>query len=317
MASTPVNAVDLTQEQLVKTVIEKVRWKVEIAPFWPLRGVIGGKLRYARTDQLSAADINTLATILGDGADITDQTPDVDETVTYTCGELASRYKIDYNAQDRYRYQNIDNALSIIACTRLLLMSFRKLDKDNTSAEGDYDSLYDMCIAGQKVDMGGAAPTLDKLQETWHLVVAGNARPNCIMCNRRASRAIIKAYNDNDMHPTEVELMFPDPITGRMTPTRVPAINGTPILINDLIATGSDPTTTRIYMMVMGEDCERQIFGVTGIIPKDLEGKLFIRRESAEPSAATTSRMNVTYTFPTATAMGCASALAILENVLV
>jgi hypothetical protein len=46
-------------------------------------------------------------------------------------------------------------------------------------------------------------------------------------------------------------------------------------------------------------------------------GKLFIRRESNEPSAATSSRMNVTYAMPTATAMGCSSALAILEDVVV
>lgn len=316
MASSPVNAADLTQEQLVKFLIEKIKWNVEIAPFWPTRGVVGGKLRYARTNQLSSADINAMATILADGANIVDQTPAVDENVTYTLGELSSRYKLDYNAQDRWRYQSIDNALSLLACLRCLLMSFRKLDLDNTSAEGDYDSLYDMCDAGQIVDMAGVAPTLAKLQETWHLVVAGT-RPNLIMCNRRASRAIIKAFNDKNMHPTEIEMMFPDPITGKKSPRRVPAINGTPILINDLIATADGTDLTRIYMMVMGEDCEQGIHGVIGLVPKDLEGKLFIRRESAEPSAATTSLMNVTYTFPTATAMGCASALAILEDVLV
>lgn len=314
MASTPVGAADLTQEQLVKFLIEKIKWNVEIAPFWPMRGVVGGKLRYARTNQLSAADMNTMATILADGADITNQTPGVDESVTYALGELSTRYKLDYNSQDRWRYQSIDNALSLLACLRCLLMSFRKLDKDNTAAEGDYDSLYDMCGAGQIVDMASAAPSIAKLQETWHLVVAGT-RPNAIMCNRRASRAIIKAYNDANLHPTEVDMPFPDPITGAKTMRRVPAINGTPILINDLIATTDN--LTRIYMMVMGEDCEQGIHGVIGLVPKDLEGKLFIRRESAEPSAATTSRMNVTYTFPTATAMGCASALAILENVLV
>ncbi len=316
MASSPVNAADLTQEQLVKFLIEKIKWNVEIAPFWPTRGVVGGKLRYARTNQLSSADINAMATILADGANIVDQTPAVDENVTYTLGELSSRYKLDYNAQDRWRYQSIDNALSLLACLRCLLMSFRKLDLDNTSAEGDYDSLYDMCDAGQIVDMAGVAPTLAKLQETWHLVVAGT-RPNLIMCNRRASRAIIKAFNDKNMHPTEIEMMFPDPITGKKSPRRVPAINGTPILINDLIATADGTDLTRIYMMVMGEDCEQGIHGVIGLVPKDLEGKLFIRRESAEPSAATTSLMNVTYTYPTATAMGCASALAILEDVLV
>jgi hypothetical protein len=317
MPSTPVDAVNLTQEQLVKFLIEKIKWNIEIAPFWPYRGVVGGILRYARTNQLSAADMNALATVLGDGSDVTNETPDVDESVTYTVGELASRYKIDYTAQDRYRYQSIDNALSVIACLRCLLMSFRKLDLDSApGVAGDYPSLYQMADASQIVDMGSAAPSLDKLQETWHLVVAGT-RPNVIMCNRRASRAIIKAYNDQDMHPEQVELMFPDPITGRQSPRKVPAINGTPILINDLIATTTPANLTRIYMMVMGEDCERGIYGVTGIVPKDLLGKMFIRRESNEPSAATTSRINVTYTMPTATAMGCSSALAILEDVLV
>jgi len=110
--------------------------------------------------------------------------------------------------------------------------------------------------------------------------------------------------------------MFPDPVSGKMTPRKVPGINGTPILINDLIATDVSDLT-RIYMMVMGEDCEKGIHGVTGIVPKDLLGKLFIRRESNEPSGSSTSRLNVTYAMPTATAMGCASALAILEDVLV
>lgn len=318
MASSPVDAVLLTQEQLVKTLIQKIMWNVEIAPFWPYRGVVGGILRYARTAQLSAADMNALATILTDGANVVDNTPAADEGVTYTLGELSSRYKVDYNAQDRWRYQSIDDALSIIACLRCLLMSFRKLDLDSVPGNtGDYPSLYEMCDAGQVVAGGSAAPTLDLLQETWHLVVAGT-RPNAIMCNRRASQAIIKAYNDADMHPNEVELMFPDPITGRMSPRKVPAINGTPILINDLIATTDDPgNLTRIYMMVMGEDCERGIHGVTGIVPKDLLGKLFIRREANEPSGSSTSRMNVTYAMPTATAMGCSSALAILEDVLV
>jgi len=139
MASSPVDAVNLTQEQLVKSLIEKIRWNVEIAPFWPYRGVVGGLLRYARTGQLAAADMDDLATILADGADIADNTPAADQGVTYTLGELSSRYKIDYNAQDRWRYQNLDDVLAVIACMRCLLMSFRKLDLDAVpAATGDY-----------------------------------------------------------------------------------------------------------------------------------------------------------------------------------
>src|SRR5690606_41306476 len=61
-------------------------------------------------------------------------------------------------------------------------------------------------------------------------------------------------------------------------------------IFNDMIETTNPGKLTRIYMMVVGEVCDRQIHGVTGIVPKDLENKLFIRRESAEPSAGTTDR---------------------------
>lgn len=318
MASIPVNAANLTQEQLSKFLVEALEYKLQIARIWPFLGVVGGKLRYERTNQLeSIANIDAMATILGDGTDILDQTAGANTSVTFTVGELASRYKLDYNAQDRFRYQSIDNVLSVIACKRLYYMAFRKLDLDNAGVEsGDYDSLYDMADPTRIVDMAGVAPTVAKLQETFHLVVAGLANVNAIMCNSRGSQAIIKAYNALGMHPLQTEMEWDCPITGHKRKQMMNSINGAPILINDMVETDGDDLT-RIYMMVVGEDCSRNVHGVTGIIPKDMEGKLFIRRESAEPSAATTSRMNVTYTFPVATAMGCGSALAILENVLV
>lgn len=316
MASTPVNAVNLTVEQLNRTLLEVLEYQLQISRIWPFLDVPGGIRRYERTNQLKAiADIDDMATILGDGTAITEQTAGADSSATFTVGELATRYVIDYNAQDRYRYQSIDQVLSLLACKRLLYMYFRKLDLDNASGSGDFDSLYDMCAAGQIVNMGSVAPTLAKLQETFHLVVAGGASVNCIMCNSRASRAIIAAYNAAGMHPQRVEMEWVDPLTGRNRKQWMNAINGAPILINDMVATADN--VTRIYMMVVGENCDRQVYGVTGIVPADLKGGMFIRRESAEPSGASTSRINVSYTFPVATAMGCQSALAILENVTV
>lgn len=317
MPSTPANAANLTQDQLSKFLVESLEYKLQIARIWPFKGVLGGKLRYERTAQLEAiADINNMATILGDGTAITEKTAGADSSVTFTVGELATRYTIDYNAQDRYRYQSIDAVEAVLACKRLMYMYFRKLDLVDSAASGDFPSLYDMVTASQKVTMGSGAPTLPKLQEAFHLVVAGAANVNCIMCNSRASRAIITAYNDAGLHPEQVEMEWIDPLTGGTKRQMMNAINGAPILINDMVATDLS-NLTRIYFMVVGEDCSRHIHGVTGIVPKDLENKLFIRRESAEPSGASSSRMNVTYTFPVATAMGCGSALAILENVLV
>lgn len=320
MPSTPANAVNLTQEQLSKFLLEVIEYKLQIMQIWPFMGVLGGKLRYERTNQLETiANINNMATILGDGTvDITDKTANADTSVTFTVGELATRYKVDYNAQDRYRFQSIDAVEAVLVCKRLMYMYARKLDLVDSGATGDFPSLYDMCAAGQKVTMGSAAPTLPKLQETYHLVAANAGMVNCIMCNSRAARAIIKAYNDVGMHPLYTEMDWFDPAQGRMTKRLVPSINGAPILINEMVATvAGTPDLTRIYFMVVGENCDRGIHGVTGIVPLDLKDKLFVRREAAEPSAATTSRINVSYTFPVATAMGTQGALAILENVAV
>ncbi|MCA8917006.1 MAG: hypothetical protein KDB90_16575 [Planctomycetes bacterium] len=264
-----------------------------------------------------------MAQVLGDNTPaIADKTADADTSVTFTVGELATSYLLDYTAKDRFSsYQSIDNVESVLACKRLMYMYFRKLDLVNgNTLSGDFDSLFD--IAGdvnsgsQIIDMSSAAPTLAKLQETYHLVVAGGAEANCIMCNSRASRAIIAAYNAAGLHPNRVEMEWVDPLTGGKKRQWMNAINGAPILINDMIETDGS-NLTRIYMMVVGEVCDRQIHGVTGIVPKDLENKYFIRREAHEPSGATTSQTRVTYTFPVATAMGTGSALAILKNVVV
>jgi len=322
MASTPANATNLTQDQLVKFLIQKLEYNVPIARFWNFMPTIGGKLRIERTNQFASADIDTMATILGDGTDVTTTTADDDESDTFTCGELAARYKVDYNAQDRFKYQSIDAVEALCACTRLTLMYFRKLDLDQAGSpvSGDFRSLYDIANAspssGQVVDMASAAPTLAKLQEAWHLCFAGSSGPNVVMCNRRASRAIIKAYNDAGLIPETIEMDVPDPLTGGMKRGRFNTINGTPIVINDLVKTDGS-NLTRIYFIVSGFCPDKQIYGATGIVPAGLDKTLFIRRESAEPSGSTTTRMNVTYTFPVATAVGTYSAVSVLKNVVV
>jgi len=317
MATSPVNAANLTQEQLSRFLIQTIEYKLQIAQIWPFMGVLGGKLRYERTNTLeSVANINDMATILGDGTAITEKTAGADTSKTFTCGELATRYLIDYNAQDRYRFQSLDAVEAVLACARLKYMYFRKLDLDNGGGSGDFDSLYNMVDATLKFDMAGVAPTLPVLQQTYHAASANAGMLNCIMCNARASRAIIKAYNDVDIHPQQIEMDWFDPLANRTVKRKVNSINGAPILINDMVATDGT-NKTRIYFMLVGESCDRGVHGVTGIVPLDLKDKMFVRRESSEPSGATTSRINVAYSMPVATAMGTAGALSILENVLV
>lgn len=322
MASTPTNAVNLTQDQLVKFLLQKIEYNIEIATIWPFMGVQGGKLRIERTNQFGGGDLTKIATILDDGGDIStaaDYQNNADESKTYTVGELAFRYKLDYTVQDRYKFQSIDAVEAQAACQRLMLQHFYKLDVVNAGAvAGDYDSLYDIAgdspSGGQIVTMGGAL-TFAKLQEAFYLCHAGVVGPNCIMCNSRTLRAILAAYQTDKIIPETVEADFPDPLTGGMCRRKGIAINGVRVYVNDMIPTTAN--ASRIYFLVLGFCQQKGLYGVTSIVPTELATSLFVRRESAEPSAATTTRMNVTYTFPVAIACGTYSAISVLDAITV
>ena len=119
MASTPTGASNLTQDQLVKNLLQKIEYNVPIARIVPFMGVQGGKLRIERTNQFGGGDLSKLATILDDNGSIpvtADYQNNVDESATYTVGELAFRYKLDYTVQDRYKYQSVDAALAMSTC---------------------------------------------------------------------------------------------------------------------------------------------------------------------------------------------------------
>lgn len=332
MASTPTGAVNLTTDQLVKNLLQKIELNVPIARILPFMGVQGGKLRVERTNPFGAAaggsvpDVAKLATILDDNGSISVTGPEfvnnADESKTYTVGELAFRYKLDYTVQDRYKYQSVDAVLAMAACERLMLALFYKLDKQNGGAlAGDFDSLYDIAAASpgtvgtnQAVNMGGAL-TLAKLHETFYKCFAGGVGPNAVMCNVRAARAITAAYQAAGLLQETVEVEFPNPLTGGTCKQRVNAINGVPIYINDCIETAAG--VSRIYFVVFGFCPEKNIHGVTCIVPQETLNTLFIRREAAEPSGASTTQMNVTYTFPVAIAAGTYSAVSVLYGVSV
>ncbi len=325
MAESPDFAINLTQDQLAKWLIEDAPYKIQIARVWPFMGIQGGKISYARTSELQAvADIDDMATILGDGdTDITDQTADVNTpNATFTLGELATRYKIDYVAMDRFKYpNNLDAVESALAIRRLMYMYFRKLDLDQgvDTTPGNFRSLYELStntIAAVNTD---AFTKLYSLQQAYALVTANNGRPNAIMCNSRAYRWIVDAYFRGPGKPEFVETDWSDPMKGSVRAPQL-AINGTPVYINDMIATAevAEPAsaTTRIYFMVLGDANEAgPVRGITGIVPAPLKGTMFVRRESAEPSTSTKTRVNVTYAFPVATAMGSSGALSVLEGV--
>lgn len=326
MATTPANSVNLTQDQLAKWLIEDAPYKIQIARIWPFMGIQGGKISYARTPALeTVANINSMATILGEGttSGITVKTADpAASNTTFTLGELATRYKLEYSSMDRFKFpNNIDAVESALAVRRLMYMYFRKLDLATTGNPGDFPSLGDMCAAGNRFNSAAApvsaANRIDELQRAYNLVTANNGKPNAIMCNSRALRWIAAAYFGVGGNLEYVETEWSDPIKGTVRGLQI-SINGTPIFLNDMIATTTGAQNyTKIYFMVLGDACSADpMRGITGVVPAPLKGNMFVRRETAEPqSATTTSLINVDYTFPVATAMGSSGALAIIDNV--
>ncbi len=322
MASTPTGASNLTTDQLVKNLLQKIEYNVPIARILPFMGVQGGKLRIERTSQFGGGDLSKLATILDDNGSIpvtADYQNNADESKTYTVGELAFRYKLDYTVQDRYKFQSIDSVLAMAACERLMLSLFYKLDKANgNTLAGDFDSLYDIAgdspSGGQIVSMAGAL-TLTKLHETFYKCFAGGVGPNAVMCNVRAALAITAAYQAAGLLQETVEVEFPNPLTGGTCKQRINSVNGVPIFINNCIETTAN--ASRIYFVVFGFCPEKNIHGVTCIVPQETLNTLFIRREAAEPSGASTTQMNVSYTFPVAIAAGTYSAVSVLDAVTV
>lgn len=318
MATVPANSINLTQDQLAKWLIEDAPYKIQIARIWPFMGIQGGKISYARIADLTTGfSFDTVADILGDGdTAVTEQANDpAASNTTFTLGALATRYFLDYASTDRFKYPNdIDAVESALAIRRLMYMYFRKLDLDNAGTKvGDFDSLGELATNITTATNTDKYTKLRSLQEAYFKITANNGRPNAIMCNSAAMRWIINAYYLAGMSPEVVETEWGDPLKGTVRAPQI-AINGTPVYLNDWIAT--DTNLTKIYFMVLGDACEAgPVRGITGIVPGPIKPTMFVRHETAEPSTSTKSRICVTYTFPVATAVGSSGALSVLEGV--
>lgn len=330
MALNSAQALTLSQDQLAKWLLEDIQFHLQIAPFWPFIGIQGGKLRVERT-QLEPTDlsgIDDFATILADGGAITDETASSDSTGTFTIGELAVRYQLDYTAQDRFKYPNDMDALeSALSIKRLLYMYFRKLDLlDAAAADGDFLSLRDIARANRTFAPSAATPVtspgvpvLDDYYKAYWTVTEGG-RPNAIMSNSRALRQFVGVCQAAGFQPQYVMMEWEDPIRGTI---RVPvtSLNGTPWYINDLIATEAldDKDSTRIYFMNLGETGKAGgPNGVFGIVPAPLKDTMFVRRETPvveDNTGAGVSVVNVDYAFPVANAVASRGAIAVLDFV--
>lgn len=192
--------------------------------------------------------------------------------------ELMTRYTFCFADQDRYRWpNNVDDVLYALAIRRLMYAYFQGLDADS----GLLSLRAKMDLSNRSIDLQGEPLSLECLDEAYHMVDENDGRPTVIMTSSRCLRTYHKLWYDKNRRPPHVKFDWYDPMQGRMVEGEATAFNGTPWLINDMMESAelNTPAVQRIYFMVLGDDGNASpTRGVTGIIPDDLKGNMFIKR---------------------------------------
>lgn len=332
MAVSPItDAVALSQVQAAAGLIENSPWNCQISRIWPFMGIDGYGIQYSAIDQIEVdygIDDTSPARILGDSTPtVPDNTSNVDLINTFLLGELGTQYLIPYSQMDRVVFPNkLDTVEGALAEIRLKLKHFSMIGIAGSTADGDFLGLPSLCASNRIVDFISGAPgsppgplTAAGLDEAFFAVTAGPGRPNYIMSHSRAIRTalqVLRSATLNDpesMRPVEIDL--PDPMRGTVR-TRVPAWRGVPWLTNDLIpiaSDGTDDANTPIFFMLVGESGQNDgNRGITGIIPRERVGNMFVHRPANNPGS--TPEYAMTCTWPVGLAVPTQGALSMAVN---
>ncbi len=294
------NANLLMNHPTARWLIEKDPTILQIARVMPFLGIDGDSIRYARrTTEL------TNAAIVNDGAAAIDNSGAA-EDIEFGLNEFISTYKI--KVADLDRYDRSDAAQYALALRADLYGYFAWLDTVLPSL-------------GIQTNLSSAPLTLDTMDAAYHEVRANDGRPTIIMTSTRILLWYNKLCRATNYEPPMVPWQWYDPAVGQMVSGFAPAFNGTPILINDKLASGSSETAEdqRIYFMVLGDDGKAgPTRGVTGIVPERLKGTMFVKRTTMgdwssgveEPNTIATTWVS----WPVGIAVGAERALSVLTN---
>jgi hypothetical protein len=305
------NANLLTEDRLARWLIENSPVKIQIARVWPFLGVAGGMLTYARQNLA----LNAAGTII-DGSPVADSS-DAVSSVTYLIQEFITRYSVNFADQDRYEDPNdLDATEYALALRRLLYGYFAFLDLPAGSG-----GLIDLLDPVRSIDVSGGALTLDCMDHAYNLVVANDGRPTVIMTSSRGLRSYSSLCREAGFEPPKVPWRWYNPATGEMDECEVIAFNGTPILINDMMASANSPLPgdQRIWFIVLGDDgASGPTRGVTGFVPRKRLHDMFVKRETNGVPDFVAQVVNTTndvwVSWPVGLATGSQGALSLIHN---
>lgn len=291
----------LASNPTARWLIENSPIKLQIARVWPFMGVDGGSLHYARENSPLT---DKAASIINNGDPAPDGTDSAQQSMAFEFNEFMTSYQINAADQDRYRHPvDPDAAEYALALRRLLYAYFQFLDDGTDGLQSD-----------ALVETVSGALTLAMIETAYQRVTANDGRPTVIMSNTAALAAYHNLCRAQGYDQPQIPWQWYDPASGQMKSGLVTAFNGTPWLVNDLMASG------RIFFMVLGDDGKAgPTRGVTGIVPEALKQSMFVKRTTmgvpaADPPEALHSTLITWVTWPAGFAVGAQGAIVLLEG---
>jgi HK97 family phage major capsid protein len=237
-------AAKLSQEDLVRGVIEEIIDRDDLFALFPFTKTDGKAYVYNRENTLTEADfLSPYDTVAEGGATFT--------TITTTLKVIAGDVDLDKFLLATQSDENPQLAIQLAQKAKGVGRMFRRALIQGSVAGNakSFDGLQALVTSGQTILAGtnGAALTLAMLDQLLDQVPHGADALVMRRSTWRAVRALLRAFNGNQAETVMVP-NFGHPI---------PAYNGTPVLMNDFIpineVAGSNSNTTSIYAARLNE----------------------------------------------------------------
>lgn len=242
MALTQVEAAKLTNDLLLRGVIETIISESSVLQYLPFAGVTGSAVTYNRENAAPQVDWY-------DVGDIWNESTPTFTQVTATLKILGGDADVDNFLQQTYADPNDLEAEIIQLKAKALAYEFSQtfFDGDNATNSTEFDGLVNLVTAGQTVSAGtdGAALTLDMLDELIDTVKPG--RPDALLMAKRTRRKLSSLRRSSgNLLETDVDQF------GR----RALFYDGIPLLVDDFIPTdetqGTETAASSVYAARFG-----------------------------------------------------------------
>lgn len=248
----------LSQDELVRGVIEEIVDYEELFSIFPFTTVNGKAYDYNRENTLSNGDFLDPYDVVPEGA--ATFTP-----VTTRLRILAGDVDMDKFILSTEADHNDQLAIQLAAKSKAITRQFKNalVNGDSTSNAKSFDGVQVLTPAEQTLIAGtnGASLTFGMVDELKDLVKTG---VDVLMMRKstwRACKALIRAMGGNTA----------DYVMDKNFGKPIPAIDGTPVIVNDFIPNnetcGSNAATTSIYAMKLDE-----AVGLHGIVGGEAAG---------------------------------------------